>query len=60
MIGNLVVLLGAMEPDGELSGQAYLVLAGVLLLIVGGLTWCFLRAARAANKGADEQRPDEV
>lgn len=46
--------------DGKLSGQAYLILAGALLLIVGGLTWCFHRAVRAANKNAGQQRPDEV
>ena len=44
--------------DGALSGQAYLILAGMLILIVGGLSWCFYRAVRAASENAEEQRPD--
>ena len=53
-------MIGEIVYDGELSGSAYLALGAMLLLIVGGLLWCFHRALRAANKGAGEQRPDEV
>ena len=46
--------------DQHLFIHFFLVLAVMLLLIVGGLSWCFYRAVRAANKNAGEQRPDEV
>ena len=55
-----VAMLAEVEYDGELSGWAYGILAGMLLLIVGGLSWCFYRAMKAANKDAAEQLPDEV
>ena len=53
-------LLAKLTGDGELSGEAWLILAGMILLIVGGLSWCLFRAATAANKDAQEQLPDEV
>jgi len=53
-------LLAAIEYDGNLSGVAYLILAGMFALIVGGLSWCFYRALTATNKNADEQMPDEI
>ena len=46
--------------DGELSGVAYVLLAGVLTLVVGGLSWCFYKALAAANRDAAEQFPDDV
>ena len=54
------MLLSEVNYDGELSGWAYLILAGMLLLIVGGLSWCFYRVLTAGNKGAGEQLPDEI
>ena len=53
-------LLAAVEYDGNLSGAAYLILAGVFAIIVGGLSWCFYRALTATNKNAPEQLSDEV
>ena len=54
-------MLSAIEYNGELSGQAWVVLGVMILLIVGGLSWCFYRAITAANKNQDqEQLPDEV
>ncbi|MBN2374803.1 MAG: hypothetical protein JXD22_00275 [Sedimentisphaerales bacterium] len=46
--------------DGELSTTAYIILALMFLLIIGGLFWCFYRAIVAANKGARKQHPDEI
>jgi NSS family neurotransmitter:Na+ symporter len=43
---------------GELSGVSYLILAVVLLLIIGGLGWCFYRALAAAGRGGGEQHPE--
>lgn len=53
-------ILAAVEYDGQLSGWAYAILAGMFLLIVGGLSWCFFKAITAASKDASEQLPDEV
>lgn len=60
MTDRLAGILGAVVYDGELSNEAYAILAGMFLIIVGGLVWCFYRAIKAANKDADEQRPNEV
>ncbi|MCF7958772.1 MAG: hypothetical protein K9M57_10025 [Phycisphaerae bacterium] len=50
-----------MKYNGELSGEAWFILTAMILLIVGGLSWCFYRAITAANKNQDqEQFPDEV
>ncbi len=50
-----------MEYNGELSGEAWIVLSAMILLIVGGLSWCFFKAITAANNNQDqEQLPDEV
>jgi hypothetical protein len=46
--------------DGKLSVAAWLILAGMTALIVGGLSWCFYRAVAATRKDAAEQLPDEV
>jgi len=46
--------------DGELSGQAYLVLGLMLGLIVVGLLWCFYRAIKAAGAAAEEKQPPEA
>lgn len=53
-------MIGEIVYDGQLSGSAYLILGVMLLLIVGGLSWCFYRAVRAASTDAGEQKPDEV
>ena len=53
-------LLAEITYDGELSAWAYGILAGMFLIIVGGLCWCFYRALIAANKDASEQFPDDV
>lgn len=43
----------------KLSGVSYLILAVVVLIIIGGLGWCFYRALMAANKDTDIQHADE-
>lgn len=43
-----------------LSGVSYIILAIVLLLIIGGLGWCFYKALAAASQTTEEQTPDEV
>jgi len=45
--------------DGRLSGTAWLILAAALVVIVGGLCWCFYRAAKAAGAGPEKQLPDD-
>ena len=54
------MLLAEVNYDGQLSGTAYLMLAVMLVLIVGGLSWCFYRAIKASGKEAPQQYPDEV
>ncbi len=44
--------------DGQLSGTAYIVLSAALLVIGGGLGWCFYRAIKAAER-AEPQLPDD-
>ena len=44
----------------QLSGVSYIILAIVLLIIIGGLGWCFYRALTAVSKDAGTQHPDEV
>jgi len=53
-------ILAKINYDGHLSGSAWLILAGMIVLIVGGLSWCFYRAITATDKQAVEQLPDEV
>lgn len=60
MFEHFCGVLGAIKYDGELSGSAYAILAGMILLIVGGLSWCFYRALKAAGKDAGEQHADEI
>ncbi len=38
------------KADGELNATAYTILAVALLVIFGGLTWCFWRAMQAAGR----------
>ena len=59
-MNGMLNILAAIEYDGKLSGAAYVVLGAMGLLIVGGLSWCLLRALAAANKNAGEQHADEV
>ncbi len=54
------MFLAEIDYNGELSGQAYIVLTCMLTIIVGGLGWCFYRAIGAASKDSEEQLPDEV
>ena len=58
--GFLNLLLAKVERDGELSNWAYIILAFMFTIIVGGLSWCFYRALSATNKDAPEQLPDDV
>jgi NSS family neurotransmitter:Na+ symporter len=44
----------------QLSGVSYIILAVVLLIIVGGLGWCFYRALTAAGSDTGIQLPDEI
>ena len=60
MCSALGTMLAAVTYDGQLSGTAWVILAAMGLLIVGGLSWCFYRALKAAGKGAAEQHPDEI
>ncbi len=46
--------------DGVLSNEAWIILAVMIGLIVGGLSWCLYRAVAAANVTDEEQLPDEV
>jgi len=47
--------------DGELSGTAYLILSVTVLVLIGGLSWCFYRAvkARGAAEATEQQLPDD-
>ena len=42
-----------------LSGTAYLILFATLLVIIGGLAWCFYRAIKVAGERAEAQLPDD-
>ena len=52
-------MLSEIIYDGQLSGTAYLILFVALLVIIGGLAWCFYRAIRAAGESAAPQLPDD-
>ena len=43
-----------------LTGISYVILAVVLLIIIGGLSWCFYRALTAGGVDTGIQHPDEV
>ena len=47
----------AFTTNGELNGTAYVFLGVGLLVIVGGLVWCFWKALQAAGR-QDEAIPD--
>jgi len=49
-----------MPVRDKLGGVAYIILAAVFLIIIGGLGWCFYRALSAANTDMAIQHPDEV
>ncbi|MBN1845449.1 MAG: hypothetical protein JW810_07175 [Sedimentisphaerales bacterium] len=53
------MLLAEIEYNGQLSAAAYTILTGMVLLILGGLSWCFYRALKATNSSGDEQLPDD-
>ena len=44
----------------ELSAVSYVILGLVLLLIIGGLSWCFYRALMAAGGAEETQYPEQV
>ena len=52
-------MLADIVYDGELSGTAYAILFVVMLIIFGGLAWCFHRALKAAEKTPEPQLPDD-
>ncbi len=54
------MILAEIDYDGQLSAWAYIILAAIFLLIVGGLSWCFYRALTATGRNAVEQHPDDV
>ena len=54
------MMLAEITYDGQLSFSAYVILAAVFLIIVGGLSWCFYRALTAAGQQTEEQLPDDV
>ena len=51
-------MLAEVIYDGELSGTAMLILFSALLVIIGGLGWCFYRALKATDKTGVVQLPD--
>lgn len=51
--GKAPVLL----PDQQLSGTAYIILSVALVVIFGGLVWCFWKAVQAAG-GGDTDIPE--
>ena len=53
------MILAEIVYDGELSGTAYAVLSVALVVIVGGLAWCFYRALKASDVEAPAQLPDD-
>ncbi|MHC4645244.1 MAG: sodium-dependent transporter [Planctomycetota bacterium] len=44
----------------QLNVVSYFILSAVLLLIIGGLGWCFYRALLATSQAEEPQPPDEV
>ncbi len=50
----------AAHTQQQLSGVSYVILSVALLLIIGGLGWCFYRALMATGKVEEAQPPDEV
>jgi len=53
------MLLSEIIYNGELSVTAYIILAVMLLILIGGFFWCFYRAMTSADN-TEEQHPDEV
>ena len=53
------MLLSEINYNGELSVTAYIILAVMLLILIGGFSWCFYRAMTPADNN-EEQHPDEV
>lgn len=50
----------AQPSAGGLSTVSYVILAGVFLVIICGLGWCFYRAIVAASRDNDVQHADQV
>ena len=58
---QMVKIEEAAEPiRHKLSGVSYIILTAALLIIIGGLSWCFYKALVAAGSLAEPQSPDEV
>lgn len=59
---HLLNLMAETTYDGDLSPSAYIILILMVLIIVGGLSWCMSRAIKAASSESnnEEQYPDEV
>ena len=57
---SILNLLADIQYDGQLSATAYILLSVILLIIIGGLGWCFYRAIIASNAPVEKQRHDEV
>ncbi len=55
-------ILGTVKYDGELSPSAFIILIVMVVIIIGGLSWCLSRAIKAASDqgNQDEQHPDEI
>ena len=49
----------ALQSDKQLSGTAYIILVVALVVIFGGLVWCFWKAMQAAGR-QDPEIPEEV
>lgn len=55
--GTVMYLLAKVVYDGELSATAYLLLACMGLILIGGFAWCFYKAISATSLD-EEQLPD--
>jgi len=54
-------LLSAIEYDGQLSAEAYIILAVISLTIIAGLGWCFYRAITTERDESEQiQHPDDI
>ena len=54
-----MILLSEIIEDKGLSLTAYIILAVMLLILIGGFSWCFYRAMTSSDNN-EEQHPDEV
>jgi len=54
----MLEILEEQRESWETRGE--FILAAVLLIIIGGLRWCFYRALMATNISAEAQSQEEV